>query len=176
MYNKPRPHRPERRHTSATGVNLSSQEDSNLARLTSSPSIRPPIHSNTDSQILESHETGTPDIEQQAIAPTHTTPSATTSAPEQFDTEPTNGKKRGFIAGRIFKLRNRQHHPATESAYRKSILSNLKTILFSSWVNVLLVFVPIVLPIPDFESSAETNLGRELRHMRRRSMLPLCLA
>jgi len=161
VYNKPRPHRPERRHTSATGVNLSSQEDSNLARLTSSPSIRPPIYANTDSQIPESPENGTSDIEQQAIT-SHTSPSVTTTVPEQFDTEATNRKKRGFIAGRIFKLRHRQHHPATESAYRKSILSNLKTILFSSWVNVLLVFVPIVLPIPDLKSSAETDLSREL--------------
>lgn len=57
--------------------------------------------------------------------------------------------------GRIFKLRNRRHHPATESAYKKSILSNLKTILFSSWVNLLLVFVPIVRP----QKSPRLGLG-----------------
>jgi hypothetical protein len=52
-------------------------------------------------------------------------------------------KKRGFISSRIFRIKNRRHHPSTEQAYRKSFLGNLKTILFSSWVNVLLIFVPV---------------------------------
>lgn len=117
-----------------------------MARLATSPNIPLPVHANTDSRVLDSSQIGTPDIEQQAIALSSSGPSITTDQIQPFDTN--DAKKRGFIMARIFKLRNRRHHPATESAYSKTILANLKTILFSSWVNLLLVFVPIVRSIP----------------------------
>lgn len=37
----------------------------------------------------------------------------------------------------------RQHSPLTESAHNKSAIAILKEIIFSSWVNLLLVFIPV---------------------------------
>jgi hypothetical protein len=94
-------------------------------------------HANTEPQPGQPH-----DVEQ---AMTLDAPPLTIPNPLQpFDEPPPGAKKKGFIARKIFRLRHRRHHPATAQAYEKSIWGNLKAILFSSWVNVMLVFVPVV--------------------------------
>jgi len=138
VYNKSRPYRPERRHTTATGVLPSSQEV-NLTRLPTGPSTVPIQYAaDTEPQPVQSH-----DIEQ-AITPGGPPAVLTTPSPNQLEPQQEEQPKRGFISRKILKFRRRRHHPATEQAYKKSIWGNFKAILFSSWINVLLVFVPVV--------------------------------
>ena len=157
MHNKPRP-RPGRRHTTATGIRPSQEED--LTRLSSSP-VTHPIHS---VQHAASEPVDVPSDIEQAIPQESTPPRpGMTSAPpiQPFDVAPQSAKEGGFLGQRWFKLKNRRHHPATEQAYRKSLWGNLKTIIFSSWVNVLLVFVPVVCRlscVSDNRASLHTQL------------------
>lgn len=137
MYSKSRPSRPERRHTTATGV-LSSSQENNLGRF-HSPLTCPIEHANTEPQPPQH------DLEEAITL--EVPPARLTTSPNQVEelaVEQPNEKKRGFLAGKIFKFKRRRHHPLTEQAYKKSVWGNLKAILFSSWVNVLLVFVPVV--------------------------------
>jgi len=144
VYNKSRPSRPERRHTTATGVLSPSQENS-LGQ-PPSPSTRPIEHANTEPHA--------PHHDLEEAITLDVPPARLTSSPnqvEQLTIEQPPEKKRGFLARKIFKFRRRSHHPLTAQAYKKSILGNLKAIIFSSWVNVLLVFVPVVCPhLPRF--------------------------
>ena len=135
VYNKSRPRRPERRHTTAAGA-LSSSPEANLTRLCTGPSAVPFQHANTEPQPSQSH-----DIEE-AIAADG--PPALASRLNQHEPLQEEQPKMGFISEKILKFRRRRHHPATEQAYKKSIWGSFKAILFSRWVNVLLVFVPVV--------------------------------
>jgi hypothetical protein len=134
VYSKSRPGRPERRHTTATGV-LSPSQDNELGRFPS-PAAVPVHHANTEPARHDLEEAITLDVP----------PARITSSPnqvEQLRVEP-EAKKTGFLASKISKFRRRRHHPLTEQAYKKTFWENLKAIIFSSWVNVLLVFVPVV--------------------------------
>jgi hypothetical protein len=135
VYNKNRPHRPERRHTTATGISPSRDQD--LTRLTATQS-NPLRLAHTEVESPPPH-----DIEQPItlVVP----PNSPRPQFSQLTEERGNIKKSRFLFERIFKFKQRRHHPATEQAYKKSLFDNCKTILFSSWVNVLLVFVPVVL-------------------------------
>ena len=136
VYNKTRPPiRPERRHTTATGVLTPSQENS-LGPL-SSPATHPIEHANTEPQPPRHDLEG-------AITVEVPLPPITANQSPQLPAEQ-RASKQGIFLGRILKFRRRRHHPLTEQAYKKTVWGNLKAIVFSSWVNVLLVFVPVVL-------------------------------
>ena len=129
VYNKARPHRQlRRRHTtSATGGVIAPSADGPISYLPTNPGPEPPIHAATEpaphshDDIQDAIELGSPASQEHPDA-----------------------QRKGFLAGKIFKFRRRRHHPLTEAAYKKSIWGNLRAIIFSSWVNLLLVFVPVV--------------------------------
>jgi hypothetical protein len=137
IYNKPRPSRAQRRHTTSTAV-LTPGQDDYIAAL---PPVIPIQHASTEPQA-----SGNTDVEQAVTL--DVPPMQMTESPAQVqsvDGERSKEEKTiGLFARQIVKIRRRRHHPSTEQAYRKSAWEILKAIIFSSWVNVLLVFVPAV--------------------------------
>ena len=137
MRNRPRP-RP-RRH-SATDVIRPSTRGSPPPLSISPSTLRTDRAITEPSQLPTLELVGIPEHEIQPEAPRP----INSPQPQDLDLERGQPRKKGFLARRLSKLRNGPHHPSTEQAHRKSLRGTLKAILLSSWVNVLLVFVPVV--------------------------------
>ena len=128
VYNR---RRPQRRHTTAAG----GTGEIDLTRLSSSP-FPFPTEQSTSNLPLQRPITFPVSADQQA-------PQQTQSA-SQLEQDRPAPEKKGFFARKWLGYKQHRHSPVTERAHKIGLLGNLKAILFSSWVNLLLVFVPVV--------------------------------